>query len=154
MTYGNRGTTKPGVIAHEHAVAHSWGHDPQLLGSEPSGIMPNIAIVMTEKERPLQPTSRINFGIHYPIQYNVKVKDIGYVPQTQIPSLINNWRRVCEGLSVAVDEPVERRTPSPLHGVEQTGSIASIDDSDKTDDNSDSEDETDAIEDHNKQPNC
>jgi hypothetical protein len=131
MTYGNRGTTKPGVIAHEHAVAHSWGHDPQLLGSEPSGIMPNIAIVMTEKERPLQPTSRINFGIHYPIQYNVKVKDIGYVPQTQIPSLINNWRRVCEGLSVAVDEPVERRTPSPLHGVEQTGTIA--------------------IEDHNKQ---
>tara|TARA_R110002003_G_scaffold251_3_gene17779 strand:+ start:20504 stop:20707 length:204 start_codon:yes stop_codon:yes gene_type:complete len=34
---------------------------------------------MNEGERPLTQASRIYFGIHHPIQYNVKVKDLGYV---------------------------------------------------------------------------
>jgi len=40
----------------------------------------------------LDVASRIYFGIHHPIQYNVKVKEIGNVPPHAIPALIGNWQ--------------------------------------------------------------
>jgi hypothetical protein len=46
---------------------------------------------MSEGEK-LHVASRIYFGIHHPIQYNNKVKEIGYVPPSQVPTLIGNWK--------------------------------------------------------------
>lgn len=36
----------------------------------------------------LSPASRINFAMHYPIQHNVKVKDLGMVAPEAIPTLV------------------------------------------------------------------
>ncbi|KAH7092334.1 hypothetical protein FB567DRAFT_545497 [Paraphoma chrysanthemicola] len=91
-TYSGRGTLKPGVNAAEHAIAYSWGHQPQLLKDENGITKPPIAIVMNEGERPLDMTSRIYFGITHPVQHNVKVKDIGYVPKDFMPALIASWK--------------------------------------------------------------
>tara|TARA_R110002003_G_scaffold171_15_gene14010 strand:+ start:2845 stop:3234 length:390 start_codon:yes stop_codon:yes gene_type:complete len=47
---------------------------------------------MVADQIPLHKASRIYYGIHYPIQYNVKVRDVGYVPPQDIPTLLRNWR--------------------------------------------------------------
>jgi aconitase A len=46
---------------------------------------------MNEDERPLSTASRIYFGIHHPIQYNVKVKELGYVHPGHLVNLKKYW---------------------------------------------------------------
>jgi len=46
---------------------------------------------MNNGERPLAIASRIYFGIHHPIQYNVKVKDLGIVHQDWMPTFLGYW---------------------------------------------------------------
>ena len=48
-------------------------------------------MVMNYGERPLDPASRIYFGIHHPIQYNVKVKELGYVHPQHLVNLKGYW---------------------------------------------------------------
>jgi hypothetical protein len=52
----------------------------------------SIAVVMANDVPELEPASRIYYGIQHPIQYNLKVKEIGYLPQAHVPTLIGNWR--------------------------------------------------------------
>ncbi|KAH8727748.1 hypothetical protein GQ44DRAFT_757681 [Phaeosphaeriaceae sp. PMI808] len=92
FTYSGKATTKRGVRPAAHGIAYSWGKQPELIPSEGGITKAPIAVVMTEKVHTLDPASRIYYGIHHPIQYNVKVKDIGYVTQPEIPVLIGNWR--------------------------------------------------------------
>lgn len=46
---------------------------------------------MNQGERNLSNASRIFFGIHHPIQYNVKVKDLGYVYPNEVPRFLGYW---------------------------------------------------------------
>lgn len=91
----------------EHAIAYSWGQQPELLPGESGIVMDPICIVMNEGERPLSVASRIYFGIHHPIQYNVKVKDIGYVSGDHMGRLLGNWSMVSSGLSAPDTESFE-----------------------------------------------
>jgi hypothetical protein len=52
-----------------------------------------IPIVMNQDERPLSAASRIYFGIHHPIQYNVKVKDLGYVHNNWMATFLGYWNQ-------------------------------------------------------------
>lgn len=92
FTYNGRATTKPGVKAEEHGIAFSWGREPQTLSGESGITKAPIGVVMTDENSPLDIASRIYFGIHHPIQYNVKVKDIGFVHQEHMHILIGNWK--------------------------------------------------------------
>jgi hypothetical protein len=47
---------------------------------------------MADGAEDLQHSSRVYYGIHHPVQYNVKVKDIGQVLAHHIPALIGNWK--------------------------------------------------------------
>jgi len=94
FTYSNRGTTKAGVKPAEHTIAYSQGQQPQLLPGETGITKAPIEIVMAEGEANLNVASRIYFGIHHPIQYNVKVKEIGYVIRAHIPNLIGYWKEI------------------------------------------------------------
>ncbi|EDU42931.1 conserved hypothetical protein [Pyrenophora tritici-repentis Pt-1C-BFP] len=76
FTYNKQGTKKPGVVPSEHAIAYSYGYEPILLPGEARLEKDPICIVSNDSE-PLSTASRIYFGIHHPIQYNVKVKDLG-----------------------------------------------------------------------------
>ncbi|OAL51761.1 hypothetical protein IQ07DRAFT_564121 [Pyrenochaeta sp. DS3sAY3a] len=91
FTYKNQGTLKPGVEPNEHAIAYSWGEQPSLLQGEAQLSKDPICIVMTDNGEPLHYASRIFFGIHHPIQYNVKVKDLGYVIAAHMQNLIGYW---------------------------------------------------------------
>jgi len=46
---------------------------------------------MADGEKPLPAASRIYFGVYHPIQYNVKVKDLGVVLQDCLPTFIGYW---------------------------------------------------------------
>ena len=92
FTYSGRATTKQGVIPAEHSIVHSSGKTPQLLPHENGITKRPIVINMAPGEKILDIASRIYFGIHHPIQYNVKVKDIGHMPNDLIPTLIANWK--------------------------------------------------------------
>lgn len=103
FTYSERGCTKRGVHASEHAIAYSWGNSPQLLQGESGITKPAISVVMNAGLPPLHVASRIYFGIHHPIQYNVKVKEIGYVPPAEVHTLISNWTAENLGTNQAAD---------------------------------------------------
>ncbi|KAF2134756.1 hypothetical protein P153DRAFT_329412 [Dothidotthia symphoricarpi CBS 119687] len=91
FTYGGRGTTKPGVVAKEHAIAYSYGSQARLLTNEAPLEKNSICVVMNPSERPLHIASRIYFSIHHPIQYNVKVRDLGYVHPSQMQDFQGYW---------------------------------------------------------------
>lgn len=92
FTYSGKATTKYGVHAREHAIAYTSGYSPQPLAGEYGITKTSIGIIMTQNNPALNAASRIYFGIHHPIQYNVKVKEIGYVQPDHVPYLIGNWK--------------------------------------------------------------
>jgi hypothetical protein len=96
FTYSGKATTKSGVKADEHAIAYSYGSFPQLVPGEKMLHKPAIPIVMEAGVAPLHIASRIYFGIHHPIQYNIKVKDLGYVHPDWLSTLLFNWRSMNE----------------------------------------------------------
>jgi hypothetical protein len=91
FSYGNKGTTKRGVEPNEHAIAYSLGKDPQLVYGELPLVKAPIPIVMDQYADALAPASRIYFAIHHPIQYNVKVKSLGYVHPDYLPTFLGYW---------------------------------------------------------------
>jgi hypothetical protein len=102
-------------VADEHAVAFSYGRSAQLLPGEGPLSKQAICIVMNEGETPLSRASRIYFGIHHPIQYNVKVKDLGYVhPDWQVIflgywNMENDTKQAVEVTSEAAQAPDDDR---------------------------------------------
>jgi hypothetical protein len=76
----------------EHAIAYSYGYSPQLVPGELELRKHPIGVVMHDGERMLSVASRIYFGIHHPIQYNVKVKDLGYVHPEYMATFLGYWK--------------------------------------------------------------
>ncbi|KAF2464455.1 uncharacterized protein BDR25DRAFT_242405, partial [Lindgomyces ingoldianus] len=91
FTYSGQGTMKSGVRPKEHAIAYTWGSTPAPLPGETGLEKAPIPIIGVEGEPPLDRASRIYFGIHHPIQYNVKVRDLGSVYSSYVPTLIGYW---------------------------------------------------------------
>ncbi|CAO2654004.1 Nn.00g107370.m01.CDS01 [Neocucurbitaria sp. VM-36] len=91
FSYSGQGTLKNGVVPDEHAIAYSYGQYPQLIPGEQQLSKTPICVVMNQGEQALSRASRIYFGIHHPIQYNVKVKDLGYVHPEFMPALRGYW---------------------------------------------------------------
>jgi hypothetical protein len=112
FTYSGRATTKRGVRPEEHGIAYSDGQEPKFVRGEKDINKRSIAVSMAQDVPMLQIASRIYYGIHHPIQYNVKVKDIGQVLPHHLPTLIGNWKAEDEGetrqapeVTAAAEEP-------------------------------------------------
>ena len=91
-TYGGRATTKSGVEPSEHAIIYTRGTWPKLVRGEAALEKKPIAVVPAAPDVWLALASRIKFGIQYPIQHNVKVKDLGTVCDEDMPNLIGYCR--------------------------------------------------------------
>lgn len=87
-TYGGRGTSKRGLDPSTHAIIHTVGSCPTYVSGETELQKNAIAVEPPDEAVRLSPASRINFGIHHPIQHNVKVKNLGMVKPECMPSLI------------------------------------------------------------------
>ncbi|KAK7515372.1 hypothetical protein IWZ03DRAFT_201502 [Phyllosticta citriasiana] len=93
-TYGNCGVNKPGVEPEAHAVVHTTNLNPVWLQGERERGMTkeSIAVIPANDSVPLSPASRINFSLAHPIQYNVKVKDLGRVCDEDMPNFCLYWQ--------------------------------------------------------------
>ncbi|KAF2743325.1 hypothetical protein M011DRAFT_376217, partial [Sporormia fimetaria CBS 119925] len=88
LTYSGRGTTKPDCDPAEHTIVHFRGTKPCYLQGENGMTMDPIEIEHTSDPRAtLKPASRLHLGMTYPVQWNVKVKDIGMVSQAHLKKL-------------------------------------------------------------------
>lgn len=101
FSYQGQGTSKRGVIPQEHAIAYSYGTTPQPLPSEEPLTKAPICIMTNEGERSLSQASRICFGIHHHIKYNVKVKDLGYEHFNEVPRFLGYWTMENDSLQSA-----------------------------------------------------
>jgi hypothetical protein len=144
LTYSNRGTTKRGVRPEEHGVIYSQGdgREAKLLPGETGITKYSISVVMSTGVPPLHEAARIYYGVHHPVQYNVKVKEIGYVPKHEVHGLLANWK----------EETQKEDSVTPgAASVEVTEPRANNDDEDEDDEDEDededNEDDDDVAED-------
>ncbi|KAH6865211.1 hypothetical protein BKA58DRAFT_322449 [Alternaria rosae] len=95
-TYSNRGARKGGCRPSEHAIVYLQGTDPAscyLEGERESGMTKEaIEIIPVDRSIKLRSNSRIRFGKTYPIEQNVKVKDIGHIHPSHVGKLLQYWK--------------------------------------------------------------
>ncbi|KAH9861395.1 hypothetical protein J1614_011141 [Plenodomus biglobosus] len=100
-TYSGRGTLKYGCVPSEHAIVYCTGVQPAscyIPGEWESGMKKDpIEVIPADANTALRPESRIRFGKTYPIEMNVKVKDIGQVHPEHRSKLLQYW--IDEGAS-------------------------------------------------------
>ncbi|KAF2260459.1 kinase-like protein [Lojkania enalia] len=90
-TYSGRGTLKPGVSPGEHSIVYFVGTKPvhlqgEYLTKDPIAIMPaDVGQVMSTE-------SRLCYAKVYPINRNVKAKDIGDVIPESLSKLMSYYR--------------------------------------------------------------
>jgi len=96
-TFSGRGTLKVGCNPVEHTIVYFSGTDPAscyIPGEYESGMTKEpIEVVPAEQNLSIRRESRIRFGKVYPIEMNVKVKDIGRVRDDQISALLSFWQQ-------------------------------------------------------------
>lgn len=79
LTYGNRGTAKPGVKPEYHAIIYSSTNAPKELDGEPKLHKSPIRVVVDNPRDKLKPQSRVNYSKIYTVEHNVKVCFIGKI---------------------------------------------------------------------------
>ncbi|KAH7112799.1 hypothetical protein B0J11DRAFT_541935 [Dendryphion nanum] len=123
-TYSGRGTTKRGCNAKEHAPAYLRGQSVQYFEGEAEAGMDKkpIEIVPASADIMMNGASRIRFGKTYPVEWNVKVKDIGQVLKKHMRLLYKYWKSTQNS-----DDPVfsgDEDSDSPTHALSPTGRSA------------------------------
>ena len=94
-TYSKRGVTKPGLNPSEHAIIYFSGTTPQYVEGEYEKGMDKepIEVEPSEQGAVMDSASRIRFGKIYPVEFNVKVKDIGRVKPEHMSKLLQYWKQ-------------------------------------------------------------
>ncbi|KAJ4311103.1 hypothetical protein N0V94_008119 [Neodidymelliopsis sp. IMI 364377] len=94
-TYSGRGTNKYGCVPSEYAVAYFSGTDTTycyLDGEYQNGMIKDpIEVIPVDYDLRMKPESRIRFSKTFPIEMNIKVKDIGRVHPEHISKLLEYW---------------------------------------------------------------
>ena len=80
-TYGGQGTRKPGVDPFKHAIVYTGNKPPGPLLGEIEFFRDPLRVICDDPEAQLSFLSRINCAKVFPINLNVKVKEIGQLDQ-------------------------------------------------------------------------
>ena len=91
-TYNSRGTEKKGVDQKSHTMVYTGEIPPQKLKGETKMVKEPIRVVAVRADEKLDELSRINLGKAYPVEHNVKVKEIGHVHERSLPKLISYFK--------------------------------------------------------------
>lgn len=92
VTYGGRGTTKPGVVAEGHAPVISVDGEPQYHDDEDKGALKTaIRVHIEDAYLPdIDPYSRVNYRKVYTVEYNNPIRNIGRVVTASLDDLQRN----------------------------------------------------------------
>jgi hypothetical protein len=84
-TYSAQATTKPGVVAQDHAAVVPEGGEVQYHSKEETlSKTPMFITVENASTGPISPMARINFAKIYTVEYNVKVRKVGRIVSDSI----------------------------------------------------------------------
>ncbi|KAF2439048.1 hypothetical protein P171DRAFT_476883 [Karstenula rhodostoma CBS 690.94] len=94
FTYTRRGTLKSGCIPSEHSVVYLNGSAPvTFTGETERGLNKQpICVNPVDASVRMEPASRLHYAKAYPIETNVKVKDIGDVAAEHLSVLLRYYR--------------------------------------------------------------
>lgn len=79
LTYGGRGTAKPNVNAHEHAIIYTNGRTPTLIAGEKALSTKPIKVTPSSPQHRLDEAARLNYEERYSIDFTEQVWFIGQV---------------------------------------------------------------------------
>jgi len=96
-TYSHRGTTKSGCISSEHSAVYFENTAPVTYPGE-IGMRNPICIRPADASLRMHDASRLHYAKVWPIEMNVKVKDIGEVHPEHLSDLVRNYKEA-NGLS-------------------------------------------------------
>lgn len=86
-TYSGQATTKPGVVADDHCVIAPAGGTVQLHPREKQLKKSPLFAVVEDTSISINAMSRINFAKVYPVEYNIRVRNIGRLVSDSIRDL-------------------------------------------------------------------
>ncbi|KAH5441365.1 hypothetical protein HBI47_040230 [Parastagonospora nodorum] len=94
FTYNGQGTLKRGCTASEHAPVYMTGSQATTYQGELERGMTKEPIEVTpdDETETMLPASRLRFGKHYSIEWNVKVREIGIVAPRYRSRLMKHYR--------------------------------------------------------------
>ena len=93
-TYRGQGVLKRGCNAVEHTIVYLTGQQPVYIQGEWEKGMTKepIMIQPTDMTERMDPMSRVRLGKAYPIEWNVKLRDIGMVSRGDMTKLVRYYR--------------------------------------------------------------
>ena len=128
-TYGGRATTKKGLNQSEHTIVYTGEQAPTRLPGETKLVLHPVNVIPVNQEMRLDPLSRLNCGKTYPVEHNVKVKEIGMVNPVHLKRLIRYWKKMSEGWSsdaiVLTESENSGRADNPTGNSEQKSYLGS-----------------------------
>ena len=90
-THGGRGAARKGLVQSQHAIVYTGWVAPQKLLSETGLHKEPLQIIPVDLSEELHPLSRLNLAKTYPVEHNVKVKEIGKIAERHLEKLIDYW---------------------------------------------------------------
>ncbi|KAI4214757.1 MAG: hypothetical protein LQ351_002833 [Letrouitia transgressa] len=91
-TYQGRGATKHGIDQRSHTIVFSGTYAPPKLPGEDKMNKVPLKVDLFSPSEKLDEKSRINLGKPYPIEWNVKVKEIGQLDKSSTQKMIAYWK--------------------------------------------------------------
>ena len=95
-THGGRGATGKGLNQREHAIVYTGDNPPKKLEGESKLQKDAIQVIPVTPSEKLDPLSRLDLHRVYPVEHNLKVKEIGKVPATDLKVLIAAWKSIAK----------------------------------------------------------
>ena len=80
-THGGQGAVGKLINQKEHGIVYTSENPPRKLAGEKNLYKDPIRIVATDASQYLDPLSRIHYAKPYPVEHNVKVREVGMVSQ-------------------------------------------------------------------------
>ncbi|KFZ08885.1 hypothetical protein V502_09088 [Pseudogymnoascus sp. VKM F-4520 (FW-2644)] len=114
LTYGHRGTAKPGVKPDHHAIIYSRGRLSSMVSEEQELVNEPIRIEMNSPRHTLDSMSRINYAKIYTVEHNVMVSFIGRVHADSFRTLKGDYLKINHiFLHDDADDPSRRDDAAP-----------------------------------------
>ena len=93
-THGGRATTKKGLNQAEHTIVYTGSEIPQKIKGETNLRKDAINIIPINPKEKLDALSRVNLAKTYPVEHNVKVKEVGKVNAAHLKKLVGYWKNL------------------------------------------------------------
>ena len=124
-TYSSQGCLKRGCVPSEHSVVYMRGTRPTIFEGEiAAGLTKDpIEVIPASPDVTLKSASRLHYAKPYPIEMNIKVKDIGNVCPEQLSLLVSYYNQE-NNMAVPMDPSVYSSPENP-NGLPLTASSES-----------------------------